>query len=118
MQETNVYLPIEELSEAKDKQQKAQPIKARMAAKMVMFPTFLPGWERALHEILTFPNGLHDDFVDALSKLGQGIAKMNPARRPTEMHDGEIKPVRLTCDWVQRSSKRRERDAKLALVDL
>lgn len=110
MQERNVYVPIEELSEARDKQQKAQPIRARMQAKMVRFPEFAPDWEQAYHELLTFPGGLHDDFVDALAKLGQGLAKMTPASaRRVEPSLLEVLNKPITCGWVERSSRRRQR---------
>lgn len=109
MQETNTYISIEELSESKDKEAKAQSIKARMAAKMVMFPD-VPGMDEAEHELLTFPGGLHDDFVDALAKLGQGLAKMTPAQvTPSNKSLDEILNPRLTCGWVARSSKRAAR---------
>jgi len=52
-----------------------------MSQKMVLFPTFLPEWETALNQLLTFPAGTHDDFVDALAKIGQGLNIMTPAER-------------------------------------
>ena len=117
MRKENNYIPVEELPESKDKEAKAQPIKARTNARMVMFPGFVPDWERALHEMLTFPAGTYDDFVDALSKLGQGLAKMNPAEIRSVPWDGIVRPPPLTCGWVARSHKRREREHRLTLVD-
>lgn len=116
MQEQNIYIPIEELSEAHDKEQKAQPIRGRMAAKMVMFPSFAPGWSEARHELLTFPAGLHDDYVDALAKLGQGLAKMVSATATPDPPDIEkILNPPITCGWVERSHRRRERMNRLSL---
>lgn len=117
MQEKNVYVPIEELSEARDKEQKAQPIKARMQAKMVRFPREATGWSDAYHELLTFPGGLHDDFVDALAKLGQGLAKMVKASVvPSEKSVLEVLNRPITCGWVERSHKRKERMGRMVEV--
>ncbi len=109
MRERNAFFYVEELSESRDKEAKAQPIRARMAAKMVMFPKFLPNWEQAEHQLLTFPAGTNDDFVDALAKLGQGLAKMVPASAPAKQWDGVVPEQRITCGWMARSSERRER---------
>lgn len=117
MHETNTFIPIEELSESRDKESKAQSIKARMSAKMVMFPSFAPDWDEALHEILTFPGGVHDDFVDALAKLGQGLAKMTPASLTKDPWNGILEHERLTCGWLRKSHERRERTERLAFND-
>jgi predicted phage terminase large subunit-like protein len=109
MWEENVMIPIEELSESKDKVAKAQAIKGYMSNKRVLFPKFLPDWERAENELLTFPGGTHDDFVDALSKIGQGLMKMTPARArraPSSPLDVLNQP--LTCGWAERSDRRRK----------
>lgn len=117
MQETNTYIPIEELSEGKDKEAKAQSIKARMGAKMVMFPN-VPGMDEAEHELMMFPAGANDDFVDALAKLGQGLAKMTPAQlTPHQKTLEEVLNPRLTCGWVQRSHRRNDRKTLFERTD-
>jgi predicted phage terminase large subunit-like protein len=117
MRVENCYIAIEELSEAKDKQQKAQAIKAYMTNKMVLFPKFAPTWNEIETQLLSFPGGEHDDFVDALAKLGQGLAKMVPVSKPPEVWDGVIPEQRITCRWVERSHQRRERVASLINQD-
>lgn len=109
MTERGVYIPIEELSEAKDKEQKAQSLKGRMGAKMVMFPTYLPDWERAENELLTFPGGLHDDFVDALANIARGLGGMVKASVPSPEWDGVVPEQKLTCGWAIRSHRARQR---------
>jgi hypothetical protein len=52
-----------------------------MSMDMVFWPdlTAFPEskWvQRAKHELLTFPNGKHDDLVDALAHLGRGVHQM------------------------------------------
>lgn len=113
MREQNCYIAIDELSETKDKEAKAQPIKARMSQKMVLFPKFAPQWADAQSELLNFPGGEHDDFVDALAKLGQGLGKMTTPSRTEQPWSGVIPEQRLTCRWVERSHRRRERVASL-----
>lgn len=109
MQERNIYVPIDELSEARDKEAKAQPIKARMQAGMVKFPEFAEGWDVALNELLTFPGGLHDDFVDALAKLGQGLSLMvSSSLKPTEKTVEQVLNRPITCGWAERSSSRKQ----------
>lgn len=117
MREKRIYVPITELSETRNKEQKAQAIKAFMMMKMVRFPKWVPGWDEAENELLTFPGGLHDDFVDALSKIGQGLDLMVPASKKKVEWDGVLRPEPLTCGWLERSHKRRMRDRDLALRD-
>lgn len=112
MMQRGKFIPIEELSEAKDKEQKAQSIKARMSARSVYFPNFVPRYADMVHQLLTFPAGTHDDFVDALAKLGQGLDKMVPATKVTPAWDGVIPEQRVTCGWMVRSHRRREREIR------
>jgi hypothetical protein len=112
MQETNTFFPLEEVTTGgKNKTARAQSIAGRMSQKMVFFPSDMPGWDRAKHEILTFPGGAHDDFVDALAELGRGLAKMIPATL-TVNTTGNSMPVwnkPITMRWVKESHKRREK---------
>lgn len=116
MRQQETFVAIEQLSEAKDKEQKAQAIKARMSAKTVMFPEYAPGFGDLLGQLMSFPNGTHDDAVDALANLGRGLDQMVRASKkvPFTMPDA-IPQERLTCRWVERSARRRER--RIALYD-
>jgi hypothetical protein len=51
---------------------------------MVRFPLFAPWWEEAKAELLKFPNGLHDDFVDFLAHMGRGVDRMVQSERPKD----------------------------------
>lgn len=109
MQETGIYVPVEELPEGKDKQAKAQAIRGRMAAGKVFFPD-VPEFADAEHELLTFPGGLHDDFVDAMAKIGQGLLKIvGNAPQATEKKLEEILNPRIDYAWLRDSHARRER---------
>ena len=60
-------LPVRELKPDSDKWTRAQPAAARLAAGTVYFPAAAPWLRDFEDELLTFPNGAHDDQVDCLS---------------------------------------------------
>jgi len=72
MLETERFLNVREIVPSVDKQTRAQSIAARVAVRKVKFPKG-PIWDRAIEEMLAFPNGTHDDFVDMLSLFGIGL---------------------------------------------
>ena len=81
MVEKQVFCAIDPINPAADKQQRAQSIQARCAMKMVHFPTWTRWWADAQDQILKFPHGAKDDFVDALALIGLGLAKMHGRTR-------------------------------------
>lgn len=119
MVERNNYVAIDELSEAKDKQAKAQPIKARMAQKMVRFPKWAPSWNEAEGELLGFPGGTHDDFVDALAKIGIGLEHIVPAERQQPLPKDNLAAYnhRITFGGIKESHRRLEREERLWRAD-
>jgi predicted phage terminase large subunit-like protein len=83
--EANLHLRIEEIVSSSNKQTRANSISGRMAMGLVRFPGFAPWWPAARAELLKFPAGAHDDFVDALSEIGFLLDQMAvpiPPRRP------------------------------------
>jgi predicted phage terminase large subunit-like protein len=61
-------LPVREVKPDKDKDARAWPAQARMEQRAVWFPDRqTPWWPAIEEEILSFPAGKHDDFVDCLS---------------------------------------------------
>lgn len=92
-----VALRIEEITVTRDKRTRAQSICGRMAMGLVRFPGFAPWWPKAMAELLVFPAGKHDDFVDALAHIGfllDQMAEAMPERRRSlteqmeEQHNG------------------------------
>jgi len=81
MIEKQVFCAIDPINPAADKQQRAQSIQARCSMKMVHFPAFTRWWADAQDQILKFPHGAKDDFVDALALIGLGLAKMHGRTR-------------------------------------
>lgn len=55
----------------RDKIARSRPIQGRMQQGMVYFPTRAPWVQQMVNELLRFPNGKHDDQVDALAWIGQ-----------------------------------------------
>ena len=104
MREKEVFAAVHELSDVKDKQAKAQAIQGRMACRRVHFPVFATWWSDAANELLSFPNGTHDDFVDALANIGRGLEFL----RTAEGERKDTRPPRGTLAWVKDSAKRRE----------
>jgi predicted phage terminase large subunit-like protein len=81
MVEKQTFCAIDPINPAVDKQQRAQAIQARTSMRMVHFPAFTRWWADAQDEILKFPHGAKDDFVDAMSLIGLGLAKMHGRTR-------------------------------------
>jgi predicted phage terminase large subunit-like protein len=112
MMEESVYCAIEEKTPVKDKMTRAQSIQGRMSMGKVRFPTFAPWWDEAEAELLKFPSGKNDDFVDALAWLGLGLSTM--------VAPSAIKPKREdmhppgSMEWILRQTSMQMATAKRA----
>lgn len=109
MREEQVFINIEEVTPAKAKDVRARSIQGRMSMGMVRFPKFAPWWPEAEAELLTFPAGRSDDFVDALAHLGAGIDKMVAPRR-REPDRRERPPIMqpsgpITMDMIKKQDR-------------
>lgn len=72
-------LPVREVKAEKDKVARALPTTARMEQGTIWFPPpTTPFWREIEGEILAFPAGRHDDFVDTMSyataEVGRGAS--------------------------------------------
>lgn len=99
MQERKVYCNVENVSAAKDKVSRAQSIRARMSMGMVRFPIFAPWWGDAMDELLKFPRGRHDDFVDPLAHIGKELGRLVGAVNNAESPLAEPRPG--TIAWMK-----------------
>jgi predicted phage terminase large subunit-like protein len=106
MLEKRVFCTIDELTPIGDKQTRAQSIQGRMALMKIVFPGFAHWWAEAQDQLLKFPQGAHDDFVDTLSLFGLGLLRQPVMREPPK---AEKTPKLLTYGWVIESAKK-ERD--------
>lgn len=103
MQETGVYINLIEVTPSNDKQTRAQSIAGRVAMGKVYFPRNAPWATRAVDELLAFPNGNHDDFVDALAYIGLGLqSQFGPrkaAPKTEEPKFGTVAWLKLNERW-------------------
>lgn len=105
MSETGTFGNLVEVTPAGDKVQRAQSIVGRAAMGKLFFPKGKPWVERAISEMMAFPNGLHDDFVDALAYIGLGLG----SQIPVSSGSNQAKPPRYgTLSWLKAHHKGRE----------
>lgn len=97
MQETGTYINIIEVVPKQDKAQRAQSIAARMGMGKLFFPKDAWFTERAVNELMAFPNGVHDDFVDALAHIGNGLQSQFAAPKQAPVKE----PKFGTLAWVK-----------------
>jgi predicted phage terminase large subunit-like protein len=107
-----VYTAIDEVTVSKDKQTRGRAIQGRISMKTVRFPRFASWWPEARKQLLRFPNGTNDDFVDFLSHIGMGLLKQYRATPVVANDDRKI--IRSgSIEWILARTKREaERNAR------
>ena len=111
MAERRVYCHISEQVPSKDKSTRAQSIQGRMSMGFVRFPMFEGWFEDAKQELLKFPEGRHDDFVDTLAHIGLGLDKIvNGTPQPVVESRG---PRVGSLAWVKQASEYRKRQERV-----
>lgn len=88
----------DDLKPTTDKEVRAQPLRGLMQTGRVIFPrpTHAPWVDTAMHEMLRFPTGAHDDIVDALAWAARLFQK---APRPEKFY---YEPVAKELPWRER----------------
>ena len=111
MLERSTYCSIFEVTPVNDKKTRAQSIQGRIAMGMVYFPSSAPWWMEARQELLQFPFGARDDFVDALAWVGTGLNIHAPPKAPRKKT-----PVAEvgTYGWLKNSDRRERRQKNAA----
>lgn len=113
MAEENVYVPFIFEMRTQDKVQYAQSARARCAQGRIRFPRFAPWWARAKTEMLKFPNGRFDDFVDTVSIIGMRMNQHHGpgaglvAKAPTKGTFAELKEQFRRTDMNNRAKSAR-----------
>lgn len=102
MLETGTYINLIEVTPAVDKATRAQSIAARVAMGKVFFPRHAVWTERAINELLAFPNGNHDDFADTIAYLGLGLESQFGKKAPKDKKD---EPGYGTLEWMRTYDK-------------
>jgi predicted phage terminase large subunit-like protein len=99
MEERRQYVNIQEIPAIGDKSQRAQPIVGLVGRQKIFFPRDAHWTERAVNELMAFPNGNHDDFVDALACVGLGLRSQINATAPKKAED---EPKFGSVGWLKR----------------
>jgi predicted phage terminase large subunit-like protein len=81
------FLNFHLMTPSKDKQTRAQSIRARMRAHHVRFDKGADWYDYARMEMLQFPRGKHDDFVDTMSQFGQALDTLIVPPTEDELED-------------------------------
>ena len=105
MLETSAFFVVNEVTPVGDKVSRAQSIAGRLAMGRVLFPKKSSWAERAIEEMMAFPNGAHDDFVDALSLFGLGLRSQFGRSKSRGSKKTKRVSVFGTLDWVKMSEK-------------
>ena len=111
MMERNTYCTIDEVTPVSNKEQRAQSIRARCAMKKVHFPRGKSWSSEGIEEMMKFPAGRHDDFVDTLSYVGlKLLSQFGPSVHEEVRSD---LPKIGTLEWVKYDSNYRKKMARL-----
>lgn len=108
MLEEQVYVNVVEKTPATDKVTRAQAIQGRMSMGKVFLPRFAPWYADAVEQMLTFPNGAHDDFVDFIAWIGRGLANQLSASKPGPRK--KKAPRTGSLDWILQESEQQRRE--------
>jgi predicted phage terminase large subunit-like protein len=108
MYEEKTYVAIDPVTPSKDKKSRARSIQGRMRMHKVHFPAFASWWADAKNELLKFPYGTHDDFVDFMAHIGLGLTKEIAA--PEEKTESNVVRVN-SMQWLLAQTKKQERDS-------
>lgn len=77
-----IFGHIEEVTPVRAKDVRARAFQGLTEMHKIRFPKFADWYEKAEHEMLTFPGGKNDDFVDAMAHLGGYVHNMLRSRLP------------------------------------
>ena len=95
------YVYREQFPTRFDKSVRAQSMRGRVALDGLYVPIHAAWWPACRTELLTFPAGKHDDFVDALGLIGQLLDTMSVGQRTKP---AENKPVNFSAYRAMRLS--------------
>lgn len=118
MHEEKVYVTLDPKTPSRDKKTRARAIQGRMQQRRVHFPAFAPWWNGATGakaQLLKFPYGTHDDFVDWLSWIGLGLTAEYGASVPKQQ-DNVIKSGTLAWIKAAHNQEERQRRARKAVA--
>jgi predicted phage terminase large subunit-like protein len=92
------YLNLVRISRTKDKMTFAKPLQAMMKAKHVKFDKDMGQWPDVEEELRRFPKGAHDDIIDALAIVGQGLIHIASVETPEELEEEDYRRSMVELD--------------------
>lgn len=101
MNERETYINLREMPTIGDKVQGAQSIIGRFAMGKVYWPKGEDWVERAINELMGFPNALHDEWADVLGLIGRGLQSQFKPGTPAAKLKKE--PAFGTIAWMKRN---------------
>lgn len=110
MHEEQIYTTLIPQTPSKDKRTRARSIQGRMSHQKVHFPAFAPWWPAAKQQLLKFPYGTNDDFVDFLSWIGLGLLNEYGAASAEKKNPNVIRVG--SKEWVKAAHNAREKREK------
>lgn len=111
MHEERVYTTLDPKTPSKSKATRARSIQGRMRMKKVHFPAFAPWWQDAKAQLLKFPYGTNDDFVDFISWIGLGLTQEYGAE--AEKKENPDAPKVGTIQWIKAATSAQERRERI-----
>jgi predicted phage terminase large subunit-like protein len=103
MSERRIYTAIDPCIVAKDKPTRARAIQGRIQQRKVKLPRFAPWYTDAKAQMMRFPAGTNDDFVDFLAHIGHGLQKEIKPRKDVPREDG---PRVGSMEWILQRAHR------------
>jgi len=111
MIEESVYCMIDPMTPSRDKRARARSIQGRMQMRKVRFPKFASWWPEAENELLKFPNGTHDDFVDWIAWIGLGLDREIGATRAMPKDTNVIQVGSMA--WIKAAHNKQSKHEQL-----
>jgi predicted phage terminase large subunit-like protein len=105
MAEEATYTAIQPMRVAVDKKTRARSIQGRAQMRKIHFPAFASWWPDAKAQMLRFPAGANDDFVDFMSLIGQGLDSLTRASPFVEKSDNVVRIGSM--EWTLRKTLKR-----------
>lgn len=106
----DISFKVEELKPLTDKAVRARPLQGRMEKGMIYFPRGATWFNAARKELLQFPAGTHDDFVDALA----WNVRVALTKTPIVVNSKAVIPARIADRNQLTVLERLKRHARLA----
>lgn len=113
-----IFNYVEQVTPSREKKARAQAIHGMMQIGMVRWPRGTTWLEQAVREMMEFPVGKHDDFVDALAYIGMGLERMIPGPKSKEHTVKKLPSLEdFTLNDLKTSDSQRRNQERLALMD-